>query len=85
MRAPGQKQTKLDTSDAERLVTKPTAGRYWGLSRRQLDRACKSGEVATYLIGDWPRVRLGDVGRWIEGRRRLGRPLADSSGEGIVK
>jgi hypothetical protein len=84
MRALGQKQTKLDPADAERLVTKPTAGRYWGLSRRQLDRACKSGEVATYLIGDWPRVRLGDVGRWIEGRRCLG-PPADSSGEGVVK
>ena len=65
-RSPGA----LLSSDAwPELLTLPRAARRAGLGTRQLRRATVLGELATYQVGKWPRVRWHEVVRWINARR----------------
>ena len=60
----------LLSSDASpELLTLPRAARRAGLGTRQLRRATVLGELATYQVGKWPRVRWHDVVRWINAQR----------------
>ena len=55
--------------DPELLLTIPGASRRVGVGVRQLRRAVKSGGLPVYQIGGWPRVRWGDVIRWVLSQR----------------
>jgi len=56
-------------SDCGELVTIPAAARRLGVGPRQLRRAVARGELETYHIGGWPRLRWRKVLRWLESRR----------------
>lgn len=52
------------------LLTLPAAARRAGVGLRVLRRARERGELPTYQLGAWPRVRWHDVLLWIAARRR---------------
>ena len=54
----------------ERLVTVREAARLLGISRHLIFQADSRGELAIFEPGRWARVRLTDVGRWLERTRR---------------
>lgn len=51
------------------LITIPQAAREMGVGVRQVRRAVKSGDLPSYRVGEWPRVRRSDLGIWIRGLR----------------
>ena len=55
-------------SDME-LLTIPAAAHRLGIGRKQLRRAVAEGELDTYQIGAWPRVRWADVRNWAGSKR----------------
>jgi excisionase family DNA binding protein len=57
----------------QKLVPEREAARQFGLGPKQLRDAAKRGELRTYRVGGWRRVRLEDVAAWIE--TRLERPV----------
>jgi excisionase family DNA binding protein len=62
----------MDTIVADRaaeLLTVPGVARALGVGVRQLRRAVRAGEIPTYAIGGWPRVRRADVDAWVASRR----------------
>ena len=54
---------------ARDFITVPEAARRTGLGLRQFRRAVRDGELATYSVGDWPRLRWSQVEAWLESRR----------------
>ena len=52
------------------LLTLPSAAKRVGVGLRQLRRARDHGELKTYRIGGWNRVRWQDVLNWLEGCRQ---------------
>ncbi len=60
----------MKQADTAELCTVPEASRRTGLGLRQIRRAIGAGEVATYQIGGWPRVRWREVLAWLESKRR---------------
>lgn len=56
------------------MVTEREAARRLGVGLRQLRAARERGELTSYRVGGWRRVRLVDVHRWLEGLRE--RPLS---------
>jgi hypothetical protein len=56
--------------DTDEYVTIPEAQRRTGIGRRQFTKAAKSGYLAVYDLGSWPRVRWTDVVAWIQRQRR---------------
>lgn len=54
----------------EPLVTVREAARAFGISRHLIFQAGARGELAIFEPGRWARVRLTDVGRWLERTRR---------------
>ena len=55
------------TGQSVELLTLPTAAKRVGVGLRQLRRARDHGELRTYLVGGWTRVRWQDVLRWLDG------------------
>ena len=51
------------------LCTVPEAARRSGLGLRQLRRAIETGEITTFQIGGWPRLRWAEVEKWLESHR----------------
>lgn len=66
----------LTDRDGE-LLTLPDISRRTGIGMRLLRRAQRSGELPTYQIGTWARVRWVDVIAWLERHRR---PATEASG-----
>ena len=64
------------------LATIPVAARLAGVGQRQLRRATRNGEIVTYMVGGWPRVRWADVVEWIEGQRVAPRGSSHSAKPG---
>ena len=58
------------------ILTLPAAARRAGLGVRQLRRAVKLGELQSYAIGAWPRVRWCEVLDWIDRQRVPATPHA---------
>ena len=56
-------------ADCSELLTIPAASRRLGIGPRQLRRAVARGELDTYRIGGWPRLRWSKVLSWLESRR----------------
>ena len=56
--------------DALRFVTVPTAARELGLGVDQLRRAVRSGALASYAIGGWPRLERSELIAWARAQRR---------------
>ena len=59
----------MKSYDPNRLITLPEGARRSGLSVRQIRRGRDESELVVYEIGNWPRVRWGDLLAWIESRR----------------
>jgi hypothetical protein len=53
-----------------KFLTLPAAARLVGIGVRALYRAGRRGEFPIYDVDSWPRVRPGDIARWVESRRR---------------
>jgi hypothetical protein len=60
----------------EPLVTVRQASRAFGIGRHLIYKAGEAGELPIFDAGSWPRVRLADVARWLESRRRAPRGAA---------
>ncbi len=58
------------------LITIPFAARKAGIGVRHLRKATARGEITTFQIGAWPRVRWPDVLAWIERQRAPRTPHA---------
>ena len=56
-------------SNQPELLTRPRAARRAGVGLRQILAACASGDVPTYRIGGWPRVRWDEIQSWINAQR----------------
>jgi len=59
-----------DDTSGHFFFTVPQVQRRTGISRRQINRAIRAGEIDVYSIGQWPRLRWADVLVWIEAQRR---------------
>jgi predicted DNA-binding transcriptional regulator AlpA len=60
----------MNTSRTQQMLTLPAAARRVGVGVRAIYRASRCGELPVYEVDSWPRVRLQDVTRWLESRRR---------------
>jgi excisionase family DNA binding protein len=61
----------------EPLMTVRQASRALNIGRHLIYRAAEAGELTIYDAGSsWPRVRIGDVQRWLERTRRVPRGAA---------
>ena len=58
------------------LITIPFAAQKAGIGVRLLRKATARGEITTFQIGAWPRVRWPDVLAWIERQRAPRTPHA---------
>jgi hypothetical protein len=63
----------LNMNDPDRLVTVGPGAKRFGIGPRPVRLAIRRGELATYQIGQWTRIRLGDLAAWIESHRRPAR------------
>ena len=59
------------------LLTLPAAARWAGVGVRHLRRAAARGELPTYRVGTWLRVRWPEVLRWISAQRVSVTPHAE--------
>lgn len=50
-------------------MTLRKAARRLGIGDRQLRRAVRTGQIPTYRIGGWPRLRWSDVLAWVNAHR----------------
>src|SRR5687767_4637394 len=55
-------------SNAE-LITVPHAARELGVGVRHLRRALLRGELPSYRVGAWTRVRRADLALWVDAHR----------------
>ncbi len=67
------------------FTTIPQASKILGIGPRQIRRACREGEIAVFQIGDWPRVRLEDVRRWVGAQRVPATPHAKTVVDEILR
>ena len=75
---------RLDT-DGNVLVSVPEASRRLGIGRRQIERAIRKGDLASFQIGSWPRLRWLEVLDWLDRQRRpagVSRPPPSLEGSG---
>jgi hypothetical protein len=53
----------MKTDDPDRLVTVGPAAKRYGIGPRPIRRAIGRGELATYQIGQWTRMRARSTAR----------------------
>jgi hypothetical protein len=66
----------------DEMLTLPEVRRRTKLGVRQLRRAIDEGALPVFDIGSWPRVRWGDVLRWLERQRR---PVQAAGNHGVLR
>jgi hypothetical protein len=69
----------MKTDDPDRLVTVGPAAKHYGIGPRPVRAAIRRGELATYQIGQWTRIRLGDLAAWIESHRQPARGTGEET------
>jgi excisionase family DNA binding protein len=62
------KKTNAEAPAAE-LITIPRAARELGVGVRQVRSAVARGELASYRVGGWRRIRRSDLSTWISAQR----------------
>jgi excisionase family DNA binding protein len=76
MRESARKTGKTNTDAAGELLTIPRAARELGVGVRQVRNAISRGELASYRVGGWSRVRRSDLPAWIRAQRVQATPHA---------
>ena len=70
----------------EQLLPKRRAAREFGVPLRWLEEGIEAGELQTYAVGAWPRLKRSEVRAWIEDQRVTGiSPAARRRGRELVR
>lgn len=65
---------RAEHAHSPEFITLRGAARALGVGERQLRRAVEAGELATYPIGAWPRLRVAEVFAWANSKQRRALP-----------